>query len=42
MDSLSWGMSARFQKKSGETTINYPNSITSIGHVQREIAVTLS
>jgi hypothetical protein len=40
MDSLSWGMPARFQK-SGETTFNYPYSIPAIGHDNREIAVTL-
>jgi hypothetical protein len=41
MDSLSWGMLARFQK-SGELTFNYPYNIPSSGHVQREISVTLS
>jgi hypothetical protein len=41
MDSLSWGMPARF-RKSSEVTFNYPYNIHSTGHVQREIAVTLS
>ncbi|HNM20651.1 MULTISPECIES: hypothetical protein [Candidatus Accumulibacter] len=41
MDSLSWDMLARFQKGS-EDTLDYPYSIPSIGHDQREIAVTLS
>jgi hypothetical protein len=41
MDSLSWGMPARF-RKSGEATFNYPYSITTTGHDNREIAVTLS
>jgi hypothetical protein len=40
MDSLSWGMPARFQK-SGEATFNYPYSTPTIGHDNREIAVTL-
>ncbi len=41
MDSLSWGMPARFQKKCGEATFNYPYSTPTIGHDSREIAVTL-
>jgi isocitrate dehydrogenase len=40
MDSLSCGMPARFQK-SDEITVNNPHSTPAIGHVQREIAVTL-
>jgi hypothetical protein len=40
MDSLSWGMLARFQK-SGEATFNYPCNTPAIGHDNREIAVTL-
>jgi hypothetical protein len=40
MDSLFWGMPARFQK-SGETNFNYPYNIYSIGHDHREIAVTI-
>jgi hypothetical protein len=40
MDSLSWGMLARF-RKSAETTFNYPYNILAIGHDNREIAVTL-
>jgi hypothetical protein len=41
MDSLSCGIPDRFQK-SGEATLNYSCNIFLIGHVQREIAVTLS
>jgi hypothetical protein len=41
MDSLSWGMLARFRKKSSEGTFNYPYNILAIGHDNREIAVTL-
>jgi len=40
MDSLSCGIPARFQK-SGEATFNYPYSTPTIGHDEREIAVTL-
>jgi hypothetical protein len=40
MDSLCWGMPARFQK-SGEATFNYPHSTPAVGHDNREIAVTL-
>jgi hypothetical protein len=40
MDSLSWGIPARFQK-SAEATCNYPYNIPAIGHDNREIAVTL-
>jgi hypothetical protein len=40
MDSLSWGMLARFQK-AAQPTFNYPYNIPAIGHDHREIAVTL-
>jgi hypothetical protein len=40
MDSLSWGIPARFQK-AAKATFNYPYSTPTIGHDQREIAVTL-
>jgi hypothetical protein len=40
MDSRSCGIPARFQK-SGEATFNYPYSNPTIGHDEREIAVTL-
>jgi hypothetical protein len=40
MDSLSWGIPARFQK-AAKATFNYPYNIQSIGHDEREIAVTL-
>jgi len=40
MDSLSWGIPARFQK-SAEATFNYPYNIPAIGHDERVIAVTL-
>jgi hypothetical protein len=41
MDSLSCGIPDRFQKN-GEATFNCSCSIFLSGHVQREIAVTLS